>query len=208
MKKSTPCEKEIVFFIDKQKFKTEEAELTVRSLLEDYAEENPDETSLVLRDGNDLDKFTDLDLVIALTSGMKFLVYHNGPTPVSDVSYGPERFHQELADVGYIAERSNLQGQHFAVINDFEVPVGKFAGRVITLGIQIPPDYPQSVAAAIHVLASPQLFEKSDSVPDKRNITDSVLGPDWRYWSKRFSWRPGGKAKNLISKIYGVLENA
>jgi hypothetical protein len=75
--------KEIVFFIDKQQFKTEQTELTVRVLLADYAKDDPSQTTLVLKQGNDLTKYTNLDEVIHLENGMKFLVYHNTPTPVS-----------------------------------------------------------------------------------------------------------------------------
>jgi hypothetical protein len=76
-------EQEIVFFIDKEQFKTEQPALTVRELLEGFAHENPDETTLVLQKGNELTKFTDLNQSIPLHNGMKFVVFHNGPTPVS-----------------------------------------------------------------------------------------------------------------------------
>jgi hypothetical protein len=76
-------ETEIVFFIDKRQFKAEQAELTVRVLLTDYAKEDPSQTTLVLKHGNDLKKYTNLDEVIHLKNGMKFLVYHNTPTTVS-----------------------------------------------------------------------------------------------------------------------------
>lgn len=76
-------EKTIVFFIDKEQFKTDDEHLTVRKLLTEYAKEDPEQTTLVLREGNNLTKLTNLDQIIHLKNGMKFLVYHNGPTPVS-----------------------------------------------------------------------------------------------------------------------------
>ncbi len=76
-------EKHIVFFIDKEQFKTDRTELTVREILADFAKEDPNETTLVLRKGNELEKLTDLNESVNLGNGMKFLVYHNGPTPVS-----------------------------------------------------------------------------------------------------------------------------
>ncbi|RII28480.1 MAG: hypothetical protein CXR31_00940 [Geobacter sp.] len=75
--------KEIVFFIDKEQFKSTKQHLSVREILQDYAKEDPNETTLVLRKGNDLHKYTNLDEVITLENGMKFIAYHNGPTPVS-----------------------------------------------------------------------------------------------------------------------------
>jgi hypothetical protein len=74
---------EIVFFIDKQQFKTKESELSVRTILQDFAKEDPTQTTLVLRHGNDNVKYTNLDEIISLKNGMKFVVFHNTPTPVS-----------------------------------------------------------------------------------------------------------------------------
>lgn len=75
--------KEVVFFIDKQKFKTEEHNLTVRTLLVDFAKEDPTQTTLARREGNHLEKYTNLDQVIHIKNGMQFIVLHNSPTPVS-----------------------------------------------------------------------------------------------------------------------------
>ncbi len=73
----------IVFFIDKEKFETDQTHLSVRTLLVEFAKEDPTATTLVVKHGNELEKLTDLDQVIEMKNGMKFLVYHNGPTPVS-----------------------------------------------------------------------------------------------------------------------------
>lgn len=75
--------KEIVFFIDKEQFKTDKTELSVRALLEDYAKEDSSQTSLVLKHGNETTKYTNLEQVIQLKNGMQFVVYHNTPTTVS-----------------------------------------------------------------------------------------------------------------------------
>ncbi len=79
----TKEEKAVIFFIDKEQFRTEQENLSVRILLADYAKEDPSQTTLVLKHGNDLTKYTNLDDVIHLENGMKFLVYHNTPTTVS-----------------------------------------------------------------------------------------------------------------------------
>jgi hypothetical protein len=78
----TKSKEEVVFFIDQQKFKAEDRPYSVRELLV-LAGENPDETTLVLRHGNELTKLTDLDQRIEIKNGTHFLVFHNGPTPVS-----------------------------------------------------------------------------------------------------------------------------
>jgi hypothetical protein len=75
--------KEIVFFVDKEQFKTTKTELTVREILQDFAKEDPNETKLVLKKGNDQYTYTDLNEQISLENGMKFIVLHDGPTTVS-----------------------------------------------------------------------------------------------------------------------------
>jgi len=75
--------KRIVFFIDKEKFETDQHELSVRTLLVDFAKEDPTQTTLVLKHGNETKKFTNLDEMVKMENGMHFLVYHNTPTPVS-----------------------------------------------------------------------------------------------------------------------------
>ena len=81
VKKET--EHEFVFFIDMQQFKTNQSELSVRTILQEFAKEDPTQTTLVLRHGNEQVKYTNLDEIISLKNGMKFVVYHNTPTPVS-----------------------------------------------------------------------------------------------------------------------------
>lgn len=74
---------EVVFFIDKQQFKSETADLTVRVLLVDFAKEDPTQTVLALKHGNELKKYSDLELVVHIENGMKFVVLHQTPTTVS-----------------------------------------------------------------------------------------------------------------------------
>jgi hypothetical protein len=75
--------KTVVFFIDKEKFESDQADLSVRTLLVDYAKEDPAQTTLATKHGNDLKKYTDLDEVVRVENGMKFVVLHNTPTTVS-----------------------------------------------------------------------------------------------------------------------------
>ncbi len=123
--------------------------------------------------------------------------------------YGSARLFADLRDLGYeVQEVMASNGQEFAVISESEVPVGRFEGRVIDLGIQATPDFPRTVASAIHVRADPQLYEYSDSVPNVRNITQSVLGAEWRYWSHNFGWQGERSARRLVSQINGIFLNA
>lgn len=201
--------KKVVFFIDKEKFESETADISVRVLLTDFAKEDPTQTTLVLNKGNDRTKLTDLDQIIHLENGMKFLVYHNTPTTVSFTGYGPERLISDLNSLGYQADLVKAHdGTTYAVTRNYEIPIGRFAGRVIDLGVLATSDFPRTVGASIHVLATPQLFDFKDSVPGVRNIIKSALGPDWRYWSHNFNWSDGKTTRRLMSQINGIFGNA
>ena len=122
--------------------------------------------------------------------------------------YGPERLLLDLVDLGYSVEPVTVKNIVYAVIPGYEIEVGPFQGRVIDLGIPSTPDFPRTAAPSIHVRANPQLFEKQ-RVPNVRNITDSPLGPDWRYWSRNFCWNGGEKStRRLMNQIKGVFANA
>lgn len=73
---------EITIWIDKQKFELKSPEITVLELLK-LAGDDPNQTTLELKEGNKLDKLTDLNKVLCLKNGMRFVVIHKEPTPVS-----------------------------------------------------------------------------------------------------------------------------
>jgi|GEM_PF-972536 len=121
--------------------------------------------------------------------------------------YGIERFLQDLTELGYTHEKMvGSDNLNYAVIRNFEVPVGRFQGRIIDLGIPIPNDYPRLVGTSIHIKSSPQLLEYTDTVPNVRNIIISQLGQEWRYWSFRLEAFPENTAQNLIFQIHGIFQ--
>jgi len=197
---------ETVIFINKKQVKTSERELTAGIILSRYAEENPTETTLALRHGNEFTKYSD-DQVIQLKNGMNFVVFYDGPTTVS--SYGPSRLVSDLRELGFDAELNQDQkNQFYAVIRSYEIELGQFSGKVIDLAIPAMPNYPQAVGTSIHIYAEPQLLEKPDSVPGVRNIIDSALGQKWRYWSRNLNWDNQQKTtQRLMAIIAGVFKN-
>ena len=123
--------------------------------------------------------------------------------------YGIDRFLQDLTDSGFMIEKMVVADNiDYAVIRNFEVPGGRFQGRIIDLGIPVPNDYPRLVGSSIHIKASPQLLEYTDSIPGVKNIIVSQLGQEWRYWSFAFKAEPEdtAKAQNLIFQINGIFQ--
>jgi len=123
--------------------------------------------------------------------------------------YGPGRLLKDLSDIGYMVESVIVEKTTYAIIPGYEIDFGRFKGRVIDLGIPSTPDFPRTPPASIHVKAHPQLFEKTDSIPNVRNITDSPLGPDWRYWSRNLQWNNNEKStRRLMNQVKGIFANA
>ena len=195
----------IEFYIDKQKFTTDNDVQTAGELLK-LASEDPAETTLVLKEGKELFKYDD-NQKITLKNGMSFVVFHDGPTPVS--YFGPERFIEELCNLGYKPKLVIINNNDkYAILHDYVIQSGRFIHRTIDLGMLATNDFPISVTSAIHIRTNPQLYEKSDSVRGVRNITDSPLGQEWRYWSINFKWKKGDTVRRLMSKINTVFNNA
>ena len=121
--------------------------------------------------------------------------------------FGVARLAQDLRELGFAVETVTAGGQPFAVVRTYEVQAGRFEGRTIDLGLPAPPNFPQAVGSAIHIRAAPQLFDKRDTRPGVRNILDSPLGPEWRYWSLNFG-QGDHSARRLLSQINGVFARA
>ena len=125
---------------------------------------------------------------------------------------GLERLFSDLQARGYaeVERMTGSKGTLFAVIRNFQVPAGRFEGRIIDLAIPAPPDYPDSFGSSIHVQANPQLLERGN-VANVRNIVESELGGEWCYWSKNFNGSRGTgerDTRRLLSQINEVFLNA
>jgi hypothetical protein len=124
------------------------------------------------------------------------------------MKYGPERLLDELLSVGYTATLTRASdGNLYAVVPNFKILLGRFANQTIELGLLATPDFPNTVASAIHVKTQPPLLDYQDTIPGIRNIIQSPLGEDWRYWSKGFRWNGENTFRRLISQINEVFLN-
>lgn len=122
------------------------------------------------------------------------------------VSYGIERFLQDMAEIDYSPEKQvGGDGQIYAVFRKFEIQTGRFQGRIIDLGIPVPNDYPRLIGPSIHIKAVPQLIEYSN-IPNVINVITSHLGAEWRYWSFSLRIFPENTAQNLMSQIHGIFQ--
>ena len=123
--------------------------------------------------------------------------------------YGKERLFNDLILLGYqiIEHVQATNGQDYVVIKSYEIEHGIFEGRIIDLALHAPKEYPRTIGPSIQVKSSPHLLEKHDSIPKKRNVIDSPLGSEWRYWSFRFSLNQNDPTKDLMTQINGIFRN-
>jgi hypothetical protein len=116
--------------------------------------------------------------------------------------YGLDRLVADLTAMGFTVTSTQAGDLPFAVIIGYQVEFGRFATRVIDLGLPAPPNYPIAVGSSIQVRATPQLLEY-ENVPNVRNIIASPLGSEWRYWSHNFGW--AGDAERSTSRFMGQV---
>jgi hypothetical protein len=88
---------------------------------------------------------------------------------------GPAVLIQELRALGYQPEEREVSGQRFAVF-EFIIPVGARMAEQILLGLDTPPDWPETPPHGPHV--SPPFDH-----PNGANHP-SPLGGDFRHWSR------------------------
>jgi len=125
--------------------------------------------------------------------------------------FGADKLIAELTELKYKPEKmKGADGNTYVVFSEYEIVAGKFIGKIIALGLLEAVDYPNSVHSSIHVKAMPQLYETTDSVPNVRNIQNSGIGSEWRYWSKNFNWAAESRkdARRLMAKINTIFEHA
>lgn len=118
---------------------------------------------------------------------------------------GIERLLHDLREQGYeqVHALTDGQGQAYAVLPNFEIPAGTFAGRVIDLAIPAPADYPRALHSSIHLRATPHLVPFGGN--GSRNVINSNLGADWQYWSYQFFNRPANPTAELMTQINAVF---
>lgn len=123
------------------------------------------------------------------------------------MSKGIERLVADLNELGFEAGATkDPNGAAFALLAGYTVELGRFAGRVIDLALPAPENYPEAFGASIHVRATPQLLEK-EGIPNVRNIVDSSLGPEWRYWSHNFGAGGERTTRRLLSQVNHIFHH-
>ena len=111
-----------------------------------------------------------------------------------------EQLAKEFESLGDEVDRSHsLQG--VVVVKAFCISLGSHAGKTIDVGVS-GQDFPFTPPAGIHV--SPVLAPNGIN-----NISQSPLGSNWQYWSRRLTdWTTNRTAKHIVSYINKVFADA
>lgn len=93
---------------------------------------------------------------------------------------GREEFERQLRELEYAPDASQSGNR---VVFEYVVPDGKFKGRTVNLGFDVPAEFPRTPPPGPHV--SPALLPMNPSAQDHPTKTaPSPFGNDWQYWSR------------------------
>lgn len=206
---------EIPFHVDGELEKTTQAVWTPNEIIRVFGDKNPATYYLTQIQGPEKGtSYKDKgDVPITIRPGYHFQIVSLGATTVSDGRQlaGVEAFAHGLREMGY--DPQVVPGQPNHLYFDYEVPVGKFAGTLVKLGLVIPDPFPVSgTPSGPHV--SPRLIpinphagpHPTHGVHESPFTT--LLGGEWQYWSRPFpDWNSRKKTvAAYMSHIYRLWE--
>lgn len=122
------------------------------------------------------------------------------------MNFGIDRLINDLKNLGFddISSIQDNANSKYALLSNYEIPAGTFAGKVIDLAIPAPEQYPQIFGASIHLRSEPHLVDFG-SVPNLRNVIVSSLGTPWQYWSYSFKINPINPTSELITQVNEIF---
>jgi hypothetical protein len=94
--------------------------------------------------------------------------------------FGKEAFAAGLNELGYVPEDLESNRVAFA----YTIPVGRFKDQVITVGIEVPPDFSATCPTGPHI--KPQLIPLNPNGGPEDRAAASPFGADWQYFSRPF----------------------
>ena len=65
----------------------------------------------------------------------------------------------------------------------YSIVAGKYSGRLVTLGIKVPTDFPNTAPYGVNLKKNHGITEPIQSV------SQSTLGSEWEFWSRDADWK-------------------
>ena len=200
--------KETYFYLDGEREVTDQRQLTPNEIIVQYGHKDAATHYLIqIEDGREVNNYKDKgNMIICMKDDTHYQMISTGPTPVSDgrPKAGVEVFSNGLIELGYVPVLLADTTDHMYF--DYEVPVGKYAGRTVKLGFVVPLDFPFSIPSGPHVSPSIHPIKPESGlhplhgVHANRFTTD---GTDWQYWSRPFiEWK---ERKKTVATYMGHI---
>ena len=102
------------------------------------------------------------------------------------MAQGREEFDRQLRELGFSPQTAQPDPR---VVFTYTIPRGRFTGQVVTLGLEVPPEFPRTPPPGPHL--TPRILPMNPgaaSHPEK--TADSPFGGDWQYLSRPFTgWK-------------------
>ncbi len=111
-------------------------------------------------------------------------------------------FAEQLTALGYKVEDRGENRLAFR----YTVPVGRFRGQEIWLGLVVADDFPLTPPSGPHV--SPRLLplHPGNDLPHPQGgVHESPFGPEWQYWSRPF--HPWPKTDRTVVAYLGHIRD-
>lgn len=181
----------IHFELDAEKLTTTQRVHTPDEILRDFGHKDPAGYYLVeVKEDGERRSFQGKgEDKIEIHDGENFITVKVGPTPVSDVPPpGIDVFAAGLAALGYavqIVDR-NAGRLQFAYV----VEVGKYAGKAVTIGFDVPKDFPLTTPSGPHVSPLIHGAKSIGQTHPTSNIQASNFPGTFEYWSRPYpNWQ-------------------
>lgn len=117
------------------------------------------------------------------------------------MSEGRDEFYRQLVELGFTPEKTDMDLRLFM---EYTIPGGKFEGRVVKLGFEVPTDFPRSPPGGPHI--SPRLMPLNSGAAHPDRAAESGFGGDWLYLSRPY---PNGqwKGKKGVAEYLAYVDH-
>ncbi len=104
------------------------------------------------------------------------------------VREGCAEFARQLGELGLAVAPDPAKPDHLSF--PYLIPIGRFAGQPIRIGVVVPPDFPRTPPSGPHI--SPPLIGQYGGGPG--GVHASGFGAEWEYWSRPYqNWGRDGR---------------
>ena len=100
-------------------------------------------------------------------------------------------------------EERDVSGATVFIIEQYPIPCGKYAGKIVAVGFKIPVDFPDVPPYGIHIKKNHGFEEPI------QGVRESELGDEWELWSKNVDWKQKSRTpQHYLAQVNRWLEGS